>query len=495
LNNIISEQNMERFRKLGIIEPILKSIEEQKFEHPSEIQEKAIPLIIEGKDVIAGASTGSGKTLVFAAGIIKIAERGKGIQSLVLTPTRELAEQVSSTIAKFSKNKHLEIIPVYGGVSIEPQIRQLKSADVVVGTPGRILDHLNRGTIKFTHLKILVLDEADRMLDMGFQRDVEKIIRACPTKRQTLLFSATISDDISRLAGRYMKSPVEVSAEAYVDASKLTQIYYDAGEGQKFALLVHFLKNEKSGLVMVFCNTQRNTDFIARNLSKNGIDALAIHGGHSQSKRSHTMERFNLQKFSVLVCTDVASRGLDIKGVSHVYNYDIPKEAKEYIHRIGRTARAGKEGKVINIIGRRDYENFRNIRANGELNIEKGELPEVESVLISKERDSESYGGRGSYGGGGSRGSYGRGRESYGGRRESGRGESGRSYSRPEHRERREESGREGFKRGFRGEVYSSRGDSRRDSGRDSSRGEGRNNSRRDSDGNRRSTNFRKRRF
>lgn len=486
---------MERFRKLGIIEPILKSIEEQKFEHPSEIQEKAIPLIIEGKDVIAGASTGSGKTLVFAAGIIKIAERGKGIQSLVLTPTRELAEQVSSTIAKFSKNKHLEIIPVYGGVSIEPQIRQLKSADVVVGTPGRILDHLNRGTIKFTHLKILVLDEADRMLDMGFQRDVEKIIRACPTKRQTLLFSATISDDISRLAGRYMKSPVEVSAEAYVDASKLTQIYYDAGEGQKFALLVHFLKNEKSGLVMVFCNTQRNTDFIARNLSKNGIDALAIHGGHSQSKRSHTMERFNLQKFSVLVCTDVASRGLDIKGVSHVYNYDIPKEAKEYIHRIGRTARAGKEGKVINIIGRRDYENFRNIRANGELNIEKGELPEVESVLISKERDSESYGGRGSYGGGGSRGSYGRGRESYGGRRESGRGESGRSYSRPEHRERREESGREGFKRGFRGEVYSSRGDSRRDSGRDSSRGEGRNNSRRDSDGNRRSTNFRKRRF
>ena len=488
---------MERFRKLGIIEPILKSIEEQKFEHPSEIQEKAIPLIIEGKDVIAGASTGSGKTLVFAAGIIKIAEKGHGIQSLVLTPTRELAEQVSSTISKFSKNKHLEIIPVYGGVSIEPQIRQLKSADVVVGTPGRILDHLNRGTIKFTHLKILVLDEADRMLDMGFQRDVEKIIRACPTKRQTLLFSATISDDISRLAGRYMKSPVEVSAEIYVDASKLTQIYYDAGEGQKFPLLVHFLKHEKSGLVMVFCNTQRNTDFIARNLTKNGIDAIGIHGGHSQNKRTHTMEKFNSQKFSVLVCTDVASRGLDIKGVSHVYNYDVPKEAKEYVHRIGRTARAGKEGKVINIIGRRDYENFRNIRANGELNIEKGELPEVERVFISKERDSEDYGerknygsgSRGSYGGGG-RGNYGRGRESYGQRRESGRGESGRDGA------RRSFGGRISHDSG-RGESGGSfrRGDSRRDSGHDSSRGEGRNSSRRDSGGQRRSTGFRKRRF
>jgi len=205
---------MEKFRKLGIIEPILKSIQEHNFEEPSEIQEKSIPLILEGKDVIAGAATGSGKTLVFASVIIKTAERGKGVQSLILTPTRELAEQVSNALQRFSKNKHLEIIAVYGGVSINPQITKLRTTDVVVGTPGRILDHIDRKTINLNNVKILVLDEADRMLDMGFKEDVERIIRRCPTKRQTLLFSATISKDVSRLAQRYMNHPVEVSAES-----------------------------------------------------------------------------------------------------------------------------------------------------------------------------------------------------------------------------------------------------------------------------------------
>jgi ATP-dependent RNA helicase DeaD len=383
---------MESFRKLGIIEPVLKVIQEHKFSEPSEIQTKSIPLIMEGKDVIAGAATGSGKTLAFAAGIINITENGGGIQSLVLTPTRELAEQISGVLHRFSKNKKLNIVSVYGGVAINPQISKLEKADVVVGTPGRILDHLSRGTLDLDYVKMLVLDEADRMLDMGFQEDVSKIIYKCPKKRQTLLFSATISSDIVYLAGKYMKNPVEVSAESYVDPSKLEQIYYDVEDNKKFSLLVHLLKKEKSELIMVFCNTQRNTDFVANNLKSSGINALAIHGGHSQEKRNRTMERFNSQKINVLVCTDVAARGLDIKGVSHVYNYDSPKDSKDYIHRIGRTARAGKYGKVVNIVASRDYENFGRIMDSKEFNIAKIETPEVERVFIRAREDN--YGNR-----------------------------------------------------------------------------------------------------
>jgi len=373
---------MEKFRKLGIAMPVLKSIQEQKFEEPTEIQERSIPLILEGKDVIAGAATGSGKTLAFASRIIKTAVKGEGIQALILTPTRELAEQVSDTIQRFSKHKHLGITAIYGGVSINPQINRLGREDIVVGTPGRILDHINRRTINLDRVKVLVLDEADRMLDMGFKDDVGKIIDKCPRHRQTLLFSATISREISLLARKYMHSPAEVYAEAYVDPTKLTQICYDVEDNLRFSLLVHFLKKEDSDLAMVFCNTQKNTDFVSNNLKASGINALAIHGGYSQDKRSRTMEKFNSKQFSVLVCTDVAARGLDIKGVSHIYNYDIPKDDKDYIHRIGRTARAGKEGKVINILGRRDYENFQKVIANEELNIIKGDVPYVKKIAF-----------------------------------------------------------------------------------------------------------------
>ena len=230
---------MERFRRLGITEPVIKAIQEEKFEKPSEIQEKSIPLILAGHDVIAGAATGSGKTLVFGSAIIKTCEKGKGIQALVLTPTRELAEQVARALSKFSKYRELNILAVYGGVAIEPQIQHLRNSEIVVGTPGRILDHLRRQTIDLRPLKILVLDEADRMFDMGFREDVERIIKNCPTNRQTLLFSATISQEVVELSKRYMKNPVEVSAEAYVDSSKLTQIYYDVMDNLKFSLLVH----------------------------------------------------------------------------------------------------------------------------------------------------------------------------------------------------------------------------------------------------------------
>ena len=374
------------FRKLGIKEEIIRVIIEENFEKPFEIQEKAIPFILEGKDVIAQAATGSGKTLAFGVGIIHSCKHEEKIQTLVLVPTRELAEQVADHLKKFSKYNYLKVLKIYGGVGIEPQISSLKEADVVVGTPGRILDHIHRGTIDLRWIKILVLDEADRMFDMGFIRDVEKIIRSCPEKRQTLMFSATISQDITHLARKYMKNPIDVSAESYVDPSKLNQIYYDVQESDKISLFIHLLKNEESELIMVFCATRRRADVIARQLQSQGVNAIAIHGGISQNNRNRIMQDFHTQKISVLVCTDVAARGLDIRGVSHIYNFDIPNDSKEYIHRVGRTARAGEKGKAISFVSRRDYPYFQSVFGNKELTIKREELPEFERLAIYTKR-------------------------------------------------------------------------------------------------------------
>lgn len=373
---------MEHFRKLGIKEHIIKTIQEQGFELPSEIQDKAIPLVLRGDDVIAGSATGSGKTLVFGSGIIQNCEKGKGIQALVLTPTRELAQQVTEALRKFSKYKPLRIIVVYGGVSIGLQVEQLKTADVVIGTPGRILDHIQRNTIRLDRVKVLVLDEADRMLDMGFIEDVENIIRRCPVQRQTLLFSATIPEDIRKLADKHMKNPIKVSAETYVDPQKLKQYYYDVEENLKFSLLVHLLKNEDSDLVMIFCNSRKTVDFVSKNLKYNGVNAHAIHGGFSQNRRNETIMKFHSKASQILVCTDVAARGLDIPGVSHVYNYDLPKESKQYIHRIGRTARAGEKGKVINLLSYKDHDNFTRILNDFRVEIVKEKKPYIERVRV-----------------------------------------------------------------------------------------------------------------
>lgn len=392
------------FRKLGVIEAVARVIDDEKFEKPTEIQEKTIPLIAEGKDVIAGSATGSGKTLAFGAGIIQHTERGKGVQALVLTPTRELAEQVGRALIKFSKHKPITTAIIYGGVSINPQMSELRHAEVVVGTPGRILDHLERQTLDVRRLKILVLDEADRMLDMGFIDDVERIIKACPKQRQTLLFSATITTEIATLSHRYMHDPIKVAAERFVDPKKLNQVYYTVKENMKLATLIHFIKSEKGKLAMVFCNTRHTTDFVADNLRAVKIDAMAIHGGFSQAKRTSVMKQFYGSKTEVLVCTDVAARGLDIKGVSHIYNYNIPNDSKEYIHRIGRTARAGAEGKIINLISERDYDNFSRVLRENDLNVAKKEVPEVQRIMVRQgdRREGGGFrdGGHGRSGGG-----------------------------------------------------------------------------------------------
>ncbi|MBI3334729.1 DEAD/DEAH box helicase [Candidatus Pacearchaeota archaeon] len=402
---------MESFARLGLQAELIRALEEAGFSAPREIQEKTIPLAIAGKDIIGGSATGSGKTLAFGASIIEHAVPGKGVQALILTPTRELAEQVASELDRFSKYKRLAVAAVYGGVGIEPQIRDLQDADIVVGTPGRILDHLERRTLKLQKLKVLVLDEADRMLDMGFIEDVTSIIEACPKERQTMLFSATISPDIQHIANSHMKNPAYIAVEQYVDASKLKQVYYDTPQDMKFSLLLHLMKHEHTGLVMVFCNTQRTTDFVANHLSEHGIEATAIHGGLTQAKRSRIMEHFKSNRVSVLVCTDVAARGLDISDVSHVYNYDVPMSSKEYVHRIGRTARAGKEGMAVTIVSNRDYENFRAVLRDPDLHIEQLPMPEAEKVFVkfSGGRDERRGFGRG--------GSGGRSRGGFGGRR------------------------------------------------------------------------------
>ncbi|MFH1209549.1 MAG: DEAD/DEAH box helicase [archaeon] len=381
---------MKLFEEFGLSHELLNSIKKLGFDKPTEIQEGSIPYILEGRDVIGESATGSGKTLAFACGIVKQVIPKQGLQALILTPTRELAEQVKDHLKQISHN--LNIISIYGGVSIDPQIYELQKTDVVVGTPGRILDHINRRTINFSKIKLVVLDEADRMFDMGFIDDVKQIIRTCPTKRQTLIFSATISSKVKEVASKYMINPVEILAEKMVDPSKLKQVYYDVPKNIKLSLLIHLLKHEESGLVMVFCNTRRTTDLVVKNLQANRFNAIAIHGGFTQNKRTKTMQIFNSSRAEILVCTDVAARGLHIENVSHIYNYEIPKDPKDYIHRIGRTARAGESGKAVNLLCDYDYENFSRIleEYRGIFTIEKLENPYVERVMFIQSTNRRS---------------------------------------------------------------------------------------------------------
>ncbi len=374
---------MKSFEDFGLSHQLAKNIEKLGFTEPTEIQKLSIPHIIKGKDVVGESATGSGKTMAFGCGIVEHVDVKKGLQALVLTPTRELAEQVKKELVRLSYPKSLSIISVYGGVPIEPQIHELSRAEVVVATPGRTLDHLQRKTIDTSKIKILVLDEADRMLDMGFIDDVIKIIRTCPSKRQTMLFSATISPKIRELSKKYMNKPIQLSGMKMVDPKKLEQVYYDVQRNMKLSLLAHLLEHEKSKLVMVFCNTRRTTDFVVESLKNNGIDAIAIHGGLPQNRRTKTIQLFNQARVQVLVCTDVAARGLHIENVSHIYNYELPQDPKDYIHRIGRTARAGEEGKVINLLCINDHKNFAGIlRDYRDFNIKKINSPYFNRVRI-----------------------------------------------------------------------------------------------------------------
>jgi len=370
-----------KFEELNINKKLINKANEQGFEELTLIQEKCSPEIIKGRDVVGQAETGSGKTLAFCLPILDKTIQGAGLQTIILTPTRELCLQVTDVFLDFGKILGIKTTSVYGGVAIGPQIRNIISSEIVVGTPGRMLDHLRRKTIDFRNIKFLVIDETDKMLEMGFIDDVEKIISYVPRKRQTLMFSATIYSDVHRLMNKHLTNPCVIKTQSQVDKSKLRQVYYDIyQQNEKFSLLVHLLRNNTSGLAIVFCGTRRESDLVARNLRHQGVNALAIHGGMSQNKRTQSLDSLKNERTDVLVATDVAARGLDIKNVTHIYHYDVPKTSIDYIHRIGRTARAGANGTAITLLTQRDHDNFRRVQSNDELEIEKAEIPDFEKV-------------------------------------------------------------------------------------------------------------------
>ncbi len=425
------------FEDLGVHPKLVQAVKDLGFTDPTPIQQKCIPDIKKGRDVVGQSGTGSGKTAAFGLPILEQVQQKQGLQALILTPTRELCVQVNDMLNSFGKHLHLRSIAVFGGVGIGPQIDALRYAEVVVGTPGRILDHLERRTISFSKIRFFVLDEADKMLEMGFIDDVERIMSQVPKNRQTMLFSATIPPTINMLIKKHLREPVIVRTNIHVDRSLLRQGYYSVGQHEKFSLLVHLLKNKTPGLAMVFCATRIEADIVSRNLHMNGVKAMAIHGGLSQNKRLHVLEQLKKEHIDVMVATDVAARGLDVKNISHVYNYDVPKTSDDYVHRIGRTARAGAEGDAVTLLTERDYDNFNSVLRDRTLQIKKEDLPIFQKATFVRGSSGRgrSFGGQSRFGGG-QRGGYGSrsdSRPGYGGGERS-------SYGQPKYGQRRSSS-------------------------------------------------------
>ncbi len=347
------------FEELCVDPRCLRLLKNQQITEPTLIQAKAIPPALEGRDVVAIAQTGTGKTLAFGLPLLTRLATGKSGRNrmLVLTPTRELAHQVHSVIESLGKALGLRAISVYGGVGIEPQSRALrKGSDIIVATPGRLLDHIQRGNVRFNDLSILVLDEADRMLDMGFLPDIKRILAKLPKDRQTLMLSATFPREIERLAANLQRDPVRVDDGAVATpVESVRHGVYTVLQAAKVDLLSKILREPHVQSALVFLRTKRRTERVAKALLKAGFKAQAIHGDRSQSQRQRAIDGFRQGRYQVLVATDVAARGLDIKGISHVVNFDIPPSPIDYIHRIGRTARANAEGDAITFVCPDEY--------------------------------------------------------------------------------------------------------------------------------------------
>ncbi|WP_457638881.1 DEAD/DEAH box helicase [Persephonella sp.] len=345
----------QSFKELPISKETLKSLERMGFKSPTEIQAKAIPIVMEGKDLIAQAQTGTGKTAAFGIPIVeKVHPKARKIQAIVLVPTRELAIQVTKEIKDIGRNKRIFALAVYGGKSIKHQIDFLKKGKdvVVVGTPGRVKDLIERGILKLSDVKIFVLDEADRMLDMGFIEDIQFIFDQTPENKQTLMFSATMPPAIKKLAEEFLRpdyQTVRIKPEE-VTVDRIKQIVYRVDRDRQFERLTESLKEHPDTKTIIFTETKKGADELAGKLRKKGFNADAIHGDFSQAKREKVLKSFRRNQLQILVATDVAARGLDIKGVDLVMNYSLPKDVESYIHRIGRTGRAGKEGTAISIM-------------------------------------------------------------------------------------------------------------------------------------------------
>lgn len=349
---------MKTFNELNVKAELVRALKEENIVEPTAIQIKTIPLVHEGKDVIGISRTGSGKTVSFGIPMLELAVPKQGIQGLVLAPTRELANQISKELRKWSKYMNLNVATIFGGVAIGPQEKEIKTSEIVVGTPGRLLDHLDRGNLNLSKLKCFVLDEADKMVEMGFIEDIERILSVTPNNRQILLFGATISNEIDYLKKAYMNDVIIAETELQVKKDLLEQYYYSIKVHEKFSLLAHLLKKEKTGRVIIFCSKRSTVELVNKNLRLQGIKSEMIHGKMTQNKRLLVIDRFNGDKTNYLIASAVAARGLDIKDVTHVFNYDLSKDPQEYIHRVGRTARAGESGIAITLLSEQDHGSF-----------------------------------------------------------------------------------------------------------------------------------------
>ncbi|MFM7620616.1 MAG: DEAD/DEAH box helicase [Alphaproteobacteria bacterium] len=382
--------NLAKFRDLGLSETMIECLRKKGFEEPTPIQAKAIPfLLTKNKDLIGKAQTGTGKTGAFGIPLIeKVIPQNKKIQALILVPTRELAIQVTEEISSFAEEQKTSIVAVYGGQPIERQISRLqRGVDIVVGTPGRIIDHLERRTLDISKVGYVVLDEADEMLNMGFVEDIERILQTAPKNRRTVLFSATMPPHIERLAKNYMHDYEIISvASDQISRSNIQQIYFEVSQADKFEALFRIIDVEESFYGMVFCRTKVDADEIAHKLFNRGCRAEALHGDLSQGQREKVLQKFRSKQITTLVATDVAARGIDIDNLTHVINFSLPQDPESYVHRIGRTGRAGKSGIAITLITPSEYRKLISLQRIANTKITKQKVPNVAEVIDSKKQ-------------------------------------------------------------------------------------------------------------
>ncbi len=380
---------MTTFYELGLSKSVIRATVDMGFEETTPIQEQTIPVVMSGRDIIGQAQTGTGKTAAFAIPLVEKIEVETGtVEGLVVAPTRELAVQVAEEINKIGQVKGIRALPIYGGQDINRQIRALKhKPQIIVGTPGRLMDHMRRKTIRLQQVAMVILDEADEMLNMGFIEDIETILRGVPEERQTLLFSATMPKPIQDLARRFMKNPEFISIKnKEVTVENVEQNYIEVQEKQKFDVLCRLLDLQSPELAIIFGRTKRRVDELSEALNKRGYSAEGIHGDLNQNKRDSVLRHFKEGITEILVATDVAARGLDISGVTHVYNFDIPQDPENYVHRIGRTGRAGKSGLAITLATPRELSHLKLIEQITRRKMVRKPIPTINEAIEGQQR-------------------------------------------------------------------------------------------------------------
>jgi len=377
--------DLSNFENLGLSNKTLDALRIKGYEEPTEIQEKVIPLLLKNEtDVVGQAQTGTGKTAAFGLPLLElIDDRKRGVKALIVTPTRELAIQVSEELNSLKGDRRLKVLPVYGGQAIVNQIHRLKSGvDIVVGTPGRLIDHLERRTMKLDNVSYLVLDEADEMLNMGFVEDIEKILDFTPYEKRVCLFSATMPQRILQIAKNYMKDYQIVKAATQQLTTDLTdQIYFEVNEGDKLEALSRIVDIEPDFYGIVFCRTKQEVDYLSLKLQERSYDCECLHGDVSQFQRERIMRQFKSRRINILVATDVAARGIDVNDLTHVINYSLPQDPESYVHRIGRTGRAGKKGIAITFVTPQEYRRLIFIKKIAKTDIRKGRIPQIKEIM------------------------------------------------------------------------------------------------------------------